>query len=55
MLLNCDAGEDSRVPWVAKRSNPSIVKEISPEYSSEGLMMKLKLKYVGPLMGRATY
>ena len=39
-----------RVPWVAKRSNQSIVKEISPEYSLEGLMLKLKLKYVGPLM-----
>ena len=39
-----------RVPWVAKRSNQSIVKEIRPEYSLEGLMLKLKLKYVGPLM-----
>ena len=41
-----------RVPWTAKRSNQSIVKEISPEYSSEGLMLKLKLKYFGHLMQR---
>ena len=41
-----------RVTWTAKRSNQSIVKEISPEYSLEGLMLKLKLQYSGHLMGR---
>ena len=41
-----------RVPWTAKRSNQSILKEISPEYSLEGLMLKLKLQYFGPLMQR---
>ena len=39
-----------RVPWTAKRSNQSILKEISPEYSLEGLMLKLKLQYFGHLM-----
>ena len=39
-----------RVPWIAKKSNQSILKEISPEYSSEGLMMKVKLQYFGHLM-----
>ena len=42
-----------RVPWTAKRSNQSILKEISPEYSLEGLMLKLKLQYFGYLMGSA--
>ena len=42
-----------RVPWTARRSNQSILKEISPEYSLEGLMLKLKLQYFGPLMRRA--
>ena len=42
-----------RVPWTARRSNQSILKEISPEYSSEGLMLKLKLQYLGHLMRRA--
>ena len=42
-----------RVPWTARRSNESILKEISPEYSLEGLMLKLKLKYFGHLMLRA--
>ena len=42
-----------RVPWTARRSNQSILKEISPEYSLEGLMMKLKLQYFGHLMRRA--
>ena len=42
-----------RVPWTARRSNQSIQKEISPEYSLEGLMLKLKLQYFGHLMGRA--
>ena len=42
-----------RVPWTARRSNQSILKEISPEYSSEGLMLKLKLQYFGHMMWRA--
>ena len=42
-----------RVPWTARRSNQSILKEISPEYSLEGLMLRLKLQYFGHLMGRA--
>ena len=42
-----------RVPWTARRSNPSILKEISPKYSLEGLMLKLKLQYFGHLMRRA--
>ena len=42
-----------RVPWTAKRSNQSILKEISPEYSLEGLMLKLKLQYFCPMMRRA--
>ena len=40
-----------RVPWTARRSNQSILNEISPEYSLEGLMLKLKLQYFGHLMG----
>ena len=42
-----------RVPWTARRSKQSILKEISPEYSLEGLMLKLELQYSGHLMGRA--
>ena len=42
-----------RVPWTARRSNLSILKEISPDYSLEGLMLKLKLQYFGPLMQSA--
>ena len=42
-----------RVPWTARRSNQSILKEINPEYSFEGLMLKLKLQYFGHLMQRA--
>ena len=54
MLSNCGAGEDSlRVPWTARRSNQSILKEINPEYSLEGLMLKLKLQYFSHLMWRA--
>ena len=53
MLLNCGAGEDLRVIWTAKRSNQSILKEINPEYSSEGLTLKLKFQYFGHLMWRA--
>ena len=41
-----------RIPWNARRSNQSILKEISPEYSLEGLMLKLKLQYLGHLMRR---
>ena len=55
LLLNCGVGEDSWewVPWTARRSNQSILKEISPEYSLEGLMLKMKLQYFGHLMWRA--
>ena len=52
MLLNCGVGEDSCVPRTARRSNQSILKEISPEYSLEGLMLRLKLQYLGYLMRR---
>ena len=54
-VLNCDVGEDSflRVPWTARRSNQSILKEISPGCSLEGLMLRLKLQYFGCLMPRA--
>ena len=48
MLLNCGAGEDSLVSWTARRSNQSILKEISPEYSLEGMMLKLKLPILWP-------
>ena len=41
-----------RVPWIARKSNKSIPKEISPDYSVEGLMLKLKLQYFDHLMGR---
>ena len=44
-----------RVPWTARRSNQSILKENDPEYSLEGLMLKLKLQYFGHLMGRADF
>ena len=50
MLLNCGVEEDSRVPWTARRSNQSILKEISPGCSLEGLMLKLKLQYFGHLI-----
>ena len=49
MLLNCGVGE---VPWTARKSNQSILKGISPDYSLEGLMLKLKLQYFGHLMPR---
>ena len=53
MLLNCGVGEDSlRVPWTARRSNQSILKEINPGCSLEGLMLKLKFQYFGHLMRR---
>ena len=53
MLSNCGVGEDLRVPWTARRSNQSILKEINPEYALEGLMLKLKLQYYGHLMRKA--
>ena len=53
MLLNCGVGEDLRVPWTARRSNQSILKEISPGCSLEVLMLKLKLQCFGHLMRRA--
>ena len=53
MLLNCGVGEDLRVPWTARRFNQSILKEISPRCSLEGLMLNLKLQYFGHLMRRA--
>ena len=53
MLFNCGVGEDSlRVPWTARRSNQSILKEISPGISLKGMMLKLKLQYFGHLMRR---
>ena len=52
MLLNCGVGEDLRVPWTARRSNQSILKEIGPGCSLEGMMLKLKLQYFGHLMRR---
>ena len=53
MLLNCGAREDLRVPWTARRSNQSVLKEINPEYSLEGQMLKLKLQYFGHLLQKA--
>ena len=53
MLLNCGVGELLRVPWTAKRSYQSILKELSPGCSLEGLMLQLKLQYFGQLMRRA--
>ena len=48
MLLNCGVGELLKVPWTARRSNHSILKEISPEYSLKRLMLKLKMQYLWP-------
>ena len=54
MLLNYGAGEDSQEsPWTVRKSNQSNLNEINPEYSLEGLMLKLKLQYFGHLMWRA--
>ena len=53
MLLNWCWRRLLRVPWTARRSNQSILKEINPEYSLEGLMLKLKLQYFGHLMQKA--
>ena len=50
---NCGIGKTLKSPWTARRSNQSKLKEINPEYSLEGLMMKLKLQYFGHLMQRA--
>ena len=52
MLLNCGVAEDSRVPWTARRCNQSILKEISPGISLEGMILNLKLQYIGHLMLR---
>ena len=52
MLLNSGVGENSRVPWISRRSNQSVLKEISPGYSLERMMLKLKLQYLGHLMRR---
>ena len=52
MSLNCGAGGLLKVPWTARRSNPSILREINPDYSLEGLIQKLKLQYFGHLMRR---
>ena len=54
MLLKCGTGEDPfRVPWTTRRSNQSILNEMSPEYSLEELMLMLKLQYFGHLISRA--
>ena len=53
MLLNCEVGEDLRVPWTTRRSNQSVLKEGNRKYSLERLMLKLKLQYFGHLMQRA--
>jgi len=52
MLLNCGVGRLLTVPWTARTSNQSILKEISPGCSLEGMMLKLKLQYFGHLMQR---
>ena len=53
MPLNCGAGEDLIIRWIARRSKQSVLKEIGLEYSLEGLMLRLKLQYFGHLMRRA--
>ena len=50
MFLSGGVGQDSRVPWTVRKSNQSVLKEISPEYSLKGLMLKLKLQYFGHMM-----
>ena len=52
MLSNHGAGEDLRIPWTAKRSNKSVLKEINPEYPLKGLMLKQKFQSFGHLMQR---
>ena len=53
MLLKCGVGELLRVPWTARRYNQSILKEISPGISLEGMLLKLKFQYFGHLVRRA--
>ena len=53
MLSNCGAREDLRVPWTARRSKQSNLKEINPKFSLEGLILKLKLQYSGHLTQKA--
>ncbi|MFX8790045.1 hypothetical protein ABTM65_19665, partial [Acinetobacter baumannii] len=53
MLLNCGVEEDLTIPWRARRSNQSILKEINPEYSLQELMLKLKRQHFGHLLRRA--
>ena len=53
MLSTCGAGKFLRVPWTVRGSNQSTLKEISPEYSLEGLLLKLNFQYFGHLMRRA--
>ena len=56
MLLNCGTGQDLKSPLDSReRSNQSILKEINPEYSLEGLMLKLKLQYFGHLMVKSQF
>ena len=55
MLSNCDTEEDSRVPWTERWSNQSILQEINPEYSLEGLVLKLKLPILCHLMEKLTH
>ena len=56
MLLNGGVGEKLlRVPWTSRKSNQSILKEISPEYSLQGLVLNLKLQYFGHLMKKPTH
>ena len=52
MLLNCGVGEELKVPWTARRSNQSILKQISPGISLEGMMIKLRLQFFGHFMQR---
>ena len=52
MLLNYGVGELLRIPWTERKSNQSSLKEINPEYSLEGLMLKMKIQYFGQLMQR---
>ena len=53
MLSKSGAGELSRVPWTARKSNQTILKETNPEYSLEGLLLKLKCQYFGHMLRRA--
>ena len=52
VVLNCGMEKTLEIPWTARRSNHSILKEINPQYSLEGLMLKLKLQYPGHLIHR---